>query len=84
MKEVIREVIVVEGTHDSARLKEFFDCETIVTGGLGMRDGVLEAIKAAQTIKYAVVIVAIVPMMIVYPFLQRFFVQGVMIGSIKG
>lgn len=48
MKEVIREVIVVEGTHDSARLKEFFDCETIVTGGLGMRDGVLEAIKAAR------------------------------------
>ena len=47
-------------------------------------DDVLEAIKAAQTIKYAVVIVAIVPMMIVYPFLQRFFVQGVMIGSIKG
>ncbi|MBQ1890510.1 MAG: carbohydrate ABC transporter permease, partial [Selenomonas sp.] len=37
-------------------------------------DDVLEAIKAAQTIKYAVVIVAIVPMMIVYPFLQRFFV----------
>ncbi len=47
-------------------------------------DDVLEAIKAAQTIKHAVVIVAIVPMMIVYPFLQRFFVQGVMIGSIKG
>ena len=47
-------------------------------------DDVLEAIKAAQTIKYAVVIVAIVPMMIVYPFLQRFFVQGVMIGYIKG
>ena len=47
-------------------------------------DDVLEAIKAAQTIKYAVVIVAIVPMMIVYPFLQHFFVQGVMIGSIKG
>ena len=47
-------------------------------------DDVLEAIRAAQTIKYAVVVVAIVPMMIAYPFLQRFFVQGVMIGSIKG
>ncbi|MBP3868933.1 MAG: ribonuclease M5 [Solobacterium sp.] len=48
MKEVIKEVIVVEGAHDSARLKEFFDCETIITGGLGMRDGVLEEIQAAK------------------------------------
>ena len=47
-------------------------------------EDVLEAIKAAQTIKYAVVVVAIAPMMIVYPFLQKFFVKGVMIGSIKG
>ena len=48
MKEVIKEVIVVEGAHDSARLKEFFECETIITGGLGMRDGVLEEIQAAK------------------------------------
>ncbi len=48
MKPVIKEVIVVEGTHDSMRLKQFFDCETIVTGGLGMRDGVMEEIRNAK------------------------------------
>ena len=48
MKPVIQEVIVVEGTHDAARLKTFFDCETIVTGGMGMRDGVLERIRDAR------------------------------------
>ncbi len=47
-------------------------------------DEMLEAMKTAQTIKYAVALVAIVPMMILYPFLQKFFVKGVMIGSIKG
>ena len=37
-----------------------------------------------QVIKYAVIVVATVPMMCVYPFLQKYFVQGVMIGSVKG
>lgn len=37
-----------------------------------------EAIKAATTI------VTILPIMLVYPFLQKYFVQGVMVGSLKG
>lgn len=44
----------------------------------------LEANRTAQTIKYAVIIVATLPMMALYPFLQRFFVKGVMLGAIKG
>jgi putative aldouronate transport system permease protein len=36
------------------------------------------------TIKYATIIVAALPIMCVYPFLQRFFMKGVMIGAIKG
>ena len=38
----------------------------------------------AESIKYATVVVATLPILLVYPFLQRFFVAGVMIGSIKG
>jgi putative aldouronate transport system permease protein len=37
-----------------------------------------------ESIKAAGVIVLIVPMLIVYPFLQKYFVKGVMIGAIKG
>ena len=34
--------------------------------------------------KYALIIVATLPIMCVYPFLQRFFVKGMTMGSIKG
>lgn len=35
-------------------------------------------------IKYATIMVSIIPMMALYPFVQRYFVSGVMIGSVKG
>lgn len=36
-----------------------------------------------ETIKYSTIIVATLPILAVYPFLQRYFVQGVMIGALK-
>jgi len=38
----------------------------------------------AELIKYALIVVASIPLLIVYPFVQKFFIKGVMIGSIKG
>ncbi|GIN69705.1 sugar ABC transporter permease [Bacillus sp. J14TS2] len=40
--------------------------------------------QLAAVIKYGVMIVSTLPIIIVYPFLQRYFVKGVMIGSLKG
>ena len=37
-----------------------------------------------ETIKYAVIIVSVVPILCVYPFVQKYFVKGVMIGAVKG
>ncbi len=41
-------------------------------------------INLIHVLKYAVIIVACLPIWCVYPFVQKFFVQGVMIGSVKG
>ena len=38
----------------------------------------------AETIKYATIIVATLPVLVLYPFLQKYFVKGVMVGSLKG
>lgn len=37
-----------------------------------------------ETIKYATIVVATLPILCIYPFLQRYFVKGVMIGAVKG
>ncbi len=44
----------------------------------------MNRVLVKESIKYGVIIVSSVPMLILYPFLQRFFVKGVMIGAIKG
>lgn len=37
-----------------------------------------------ETIKYAAIVITTVPVLFIYPFLQRYFVKGVMIGAVKG
>ena len=41
-------------------------------------------VVSRETVVYATMVVAILPMLVVYPFVQKFFVKGVMIGAVKG
>ena len=38
----------------------------------------------STTIKYAIIMVSTLPILVLYPFLQRYFVKGIIIGSLKG
>lgn len=51
---------------------------------VGDPEAAAELGRIMQVIKYAIIVVSTLPVMCVYPFLQKYFVQGVMIGSLKG
>lgn len=44
----------------------------------------LERLMDLQSMKYGVIVIASLPVMILYPFIQKYFVKGVMVGSVKG
>jgi putative aldouronate transport system permease protein len=48
----------------------------------GVADSQGEAFR--RLMKYSTVIISIVPIMMVYPFIQKYFTKGMMIGALKG
>jgi multiple sugar transport system permease protein/putative aldouronate transport system permease protein len=44
----------------------------------------MQRMGLSQLLKYAVIVVASVPVMLIYPFAQKYFIKGMMIGSLKG
>lgn len=74
--------------------KNLYPLQLVLRNILIVNDPVLEMIKdqeeiqrrqrLAETLKYASIIVSSVPVLIIYPFLQKYFAKGVLIGSIKG
>lgn len=47
-------------------------------------EALIQLQQMGQVIKYGVIVVSTVPIICVYPFIQKYFVKGVMIGSVKG
>lgn len=65
---ILREILVV----DSAALEQM-DIDTA-----------LALMERQNIMKYAVIVVSSLPVMLLYPFVQKFFVKGIMVGSVKG
>ncbi len=65
---------------------KFIEESLLDSGNLSPEDiaTLMELAKSADLTKYCVIVVAALPMMVIYPKLQKFFVKGVMIGSVKG
>ena len=56
-----------------------------------MMEGDSEALQALmrrlqlkESMKYGIVVLSSLPVLVIYPFLQKYFVKGVMVGSLKG
>ena len=60
--------------------------QPLPTGAGGVASGVGLGMAPAPglAIKMAIVVIAIVPVLLVYPFIQRHFTKGVIIGAVKG
>lgn len=58
----------------------------IVNDSGGTASGVDSGAQLAisETIKYAVIVITSLPIIVLYPFLQKYFVKGVMVGAVKG
>lgn len=65
---VLREVLMIS------------QADTVDGGNVGLENKVL----LAESIKYVVIIISSLPVLLMYPFVQKHFVKGVMIGSLKG
>lgn len=66
-------------------LREILIQNTITADMTNVSMEYLEAKEGlSELLKYALIVVASLPVLIIYPFVQKFFVKGVMLGSIKG
>lgn len=50
----------------------------------GMTGGFMEQVQLAEQLKYVLIVVSTLPLLVVYPFIQKHFSKGVMLGSLKG
>ena len=69
-------------------LRRLLILNQLLSSGEGMEYMTPEEITRRQFIadllRYGIIVVAIAPLMILYPFIQRHFIKGIMVGSIKG
>jgi putative aldouronate transport system permease protein len=65
---VLREILILN------------DTAGVMGGAIAQGD----QMQIGETIKYATAVVATLPVLLIYPFVQKYFVQGIMIGAIKG
>ncbi|MBE3040063.1 MAG: carbohydrate ABC transporter permease [Chloroflexi bacterium] len=70
---VLRNILLMNQTMD---MSSMLDSDQV--------QAVLRRILTAETMKYALIFVASFPVLCAYPFVQKYFVRGVMIGSVKG
>lgn len=70
---ILREILLLSS---KVSLSDFEDADYL--------EALMHQLDVAATMKYAVIFIASLPLLIVYPFIQKYFAKGVMIGAVKG
>lgn len=63
-------------------LRQLIDSATV--SDITTVDASMDFIPPAETVRMATIVIATVPILCVYPFLQKYFVKGMLVGSVKG
>lgn len=73
LQQVLRAILI---TNQTAITGDVLDIETELY--------IIEKARMAQAMKYSTIFIASLPLLIIYPFLQKYFAKGAMVGSVKG
>lgn len=65
-------------------LRRILDSSKVNLADIENAEDMVDMLGAADLLKYSLIVIATVPILVVYPFVQKFFKKGVMIGSVKG
>ena len=65
-------------------LNQSSNLAALVSGSGGLSTQAAQNMLSSKVIKYTVSMVTIIPILLVYPFMQRYFVKGIMLGAVKG
>lgn len=77
-------LIYIRSTDKLSMMVKLYQMIDLVTPELMRGEGVMQMVVTPEGIRAAAIVFAIVPILCVYPFLQRHFIKGVLLGSIKG
>ncbi len=65
-------------------LRQFLLESTQIQDDLGLNQTLAESSLAYVSLQYAIIVVSSLPLLIVYPFMQKYFTKGIMVGAVKG
>lgn len=69
---VLREVLIVDDASMQQNMGQTMDAEALIARA-----------EMAETMKYAIIVVSTLPIMVAYPFAQKWFIKGMLVGSLK-